>query len=194
MSILNTALGLIAISEPVGILPLIYKVSNHEPSKVRLISRVSSLTYLIIMLLSCWIGRELLSVIGITINSFRIAGGLILLPIGLRLIEGASPTLNLEDANVYAFAHIPIGMPLLAGPAAVSLVILEDSNSIGTKVVLSLVIASIALLIYSVFNLSLLLKQFINDRLLDTINRFTGMILVAIAVQMVVSGIKAVMV
>ena len=74
MSILNTTLGLVAISEPISILPLIYKISNREPSKVKLISRVSSLTYLITMLLSCWFGRELLSVIGVTIYSFKITG------------------------------------------------------------------------------------------------------------------------
>lgn len=192
VGILNTALGLIVISEPIGILPIIYRVSNYELSKIKLISRASSLTYLITMLLFCWFGRELLSAIGITIHSFKIAGGLILLPVGLKLIEGISPTLNLEENNIYAFAHIPIGVPLLAGPAAISLVIIEDGSNIETKAILSIVIALISVLIYLVFNSSLFLKRFINERLLDTINRFTGMLLVSIAVQMIISGIKAV--
>ena len=195
MSILNTTLGLVAISEPISILPLIYKISNREPSKVKLISRVSSLTYLITMLLSCWFGRELLSVIGVTIYSFKITGGLILLPIGLRLIEGQGmiSTSGLRGENVHAFAHIPIGIPLLAGPAAISLVIPEDGTSMGTKITLSAIVILIATLIYSVFNLSLLLRDLINERFIETVNQFTGMLLIAIAVQMTISGIRAVM-
>ena len=195
VSILNTTLGLVAISEPISILPLIYKISNREPSKVKLISRVSSLTYLITMLLSCWFGRELLSVIGVTIYSFKITGGLILLPIGLRLIEGQGmiSTSGLRGENVHAFAHIPIGIPLLAGPAAISLVIPEDGTSMGTKITLSAIVILIATLIYSVFNLSLLLRDLINERFIETVNQFTGMLLIAIAVQMTISGIRAVM-
>ena len=194
VSILNTTLGLVAISEPISILPLIYKISNREPSKVKLISRVSSLTYLITMLLSCWFGRELLSVIGVTIYSFKITGGLILLPIGLRLIEGQGmiSTSGLRGENVHAFAHIPIGIPLLAGPAAISLVIPEDGTSMGTKITLSVIVTLIAALIYSVFNLSLLLRDLINERFIETVNQFTGMLLIAIAVQMTISGIRAV--
>ena len=195
VSILNTTLGLVAISEPISILPLIYKISNREPSKVKLISRVSSLTYLITMLLSCWFGRELLSVIGVTIYSFKITGGLILLPIGLRLIEGQGmiSTSGLRGENVHAFAHIPIGIPLLAGPAAISLVIPEDGNSMGTKITLSVIVILIATLIYSVFNLSLLLRDLISERFIETVNQFIGMLLIAIAVQMTISGIRAVM-
>ncbi|GCE65945.1 MarC family protein [cyanobiont of Ornithocercus magnificus] len=195
MSILNTTLGLVAISEPISILPLIYKVSNHEPSKIRLISRVSSLTYLTTMLLFCWLGREFLSIIGITIYSFKIAGGLILLPIGLRLIEGGgiAPTPDLEGKNVHAFAHVPIGIPLLAGPAAISLVILEDGGGMENRIILSAVIALIATIIYSVFNLSLLFRNLINERLIETINQFTGMLLVSISIQMVISGIRIIM-
>ena len=195
VSILNTTLGLVAISEPISILPLIYKISNREPSKVKLISRVSSLTYLITMLLSCWFGRELLSVIGVTIYSFKITGGLILLPIGLRLIEGQGmiSTSGLRGENVHAFAHIPIGIPLLAGPAAISLVIPEDGTSMGTNITLSVIVILIATLIYSVFNLSLLLRDLINERFIETVNQFIGMLLIAIAVQMTISGIRAVM-
>jgi len=88
MSLINTAVGLLAISSPIGVLPVVARAAGGDVSKLRRISRLAVLTFGITLLAACWWGQALLDLFGITLDSFRVAGGLILLPIGLRLIEG----------------------------------------------------------------------------------------------------------
>ncbi|MCP9928235.1 MarC family protein [Cyanobium sp. CH-040] len=91
MSLINTAVGLVALTDPIGVLPVVIEAANANPGRVRRIGRLAATTYLVTLLLSCWWGQSLLDLFGISLPAFRIAGGLILLPYGLRLIEGVAP-------------------------------------------------------------------------------------------------------
>ncbi len=110
------------------------------PDQIRRISRLAVLTFLFVLLVACWWGQALLALFGITLEAFRVAGGLILLPIGLRLIEGQDvghPDVN-NDLGILGV--VPIGLPLLAGPAAISLVVADAPASWRGRLALSMVI------------------------------------------------------
>jgi len=75
MSLINTAVGLVAMTDPIGVLPVVIQVANANYLKVRRISRLAATTYLVTLVLSCWWGQPLLDLFGISLPAFRIAGG-----------------------------------------------------------------------------------------------------------------------
>jgi multiple antibiotic resistance protein len=75
MSLINTAVGLVAMTDPIGVLPVVIQVANVNYLKVRVISRLAATTYLVTLVLSCWWGQPLLDLFGISLPAFRIAGG-----------------------------------------------------------------------------------------------------------------------
>ena len=155
MSLINTAVGLLAISSPIGLLPVVVEAGGGNPVRIRRISRLAVLTFLCALIAACWWGQGLLDLFGITLDAFRVAGGLILLPIGLRLIDGREVSHGSLDGTEASAGVVPIGLPLLAGPGAISLVVADAPVAWQRKAALSAVM---------------------------------GLLLSAIAVQMLVSG------
>ena len=90
-------------------------------------------------------GSGLLGLFGISLEAFRIAGGLILLPLGLRLLEGRPALLGSALADDPAAAIVPIGVPLMAGPGTISLVVAEAPDAWTGRLLVSLVIGAMAL-------------------------------------------------
>jgi len=144
MSLINTAVGLLAISSPIGVLPVVARAAGGDISRVRRISRLAVLTFLSTLLAACWWGQALLDLFAITLDSFRVAGGLILLPIGLRLIEGMEVNHPDVMSDSGSLGVVPIGLPLLAGPAAISLVVADAPVSWQGRLALSGVITLLA--------------------------------------------------
>jgi len=190
MSLINTAVGLLAISSPINVLPVVAKASGGDPDQIRRISRLAVLTFLFVLLVACWWGQALLELFGITLDAFRVAGGLILLPIGLRLIEGQDvghPDVN-NDLGILGV--VPIGLPLLAGPAAISLVVADAPAAWRGRLALSLVITLLAVGIYLLLLVSMPLRRALGELQEKVISRLMGLLLSAIAVQMLVSGLQ----
>jgi multiple antibiotic resistance protein len=190
MALINTAVGLLAISSPIGVLPVVAKAAGGDPSRVRRISRLAVLTFLFTLLAACWWGQALLDLFAITLDSFRVAGGLILLPIGLRLIEGMEVS-NTELGNDEGtLGVVPIGLPLLAGPGAISLVIADAPAPWQGRLALSAVIVLLAIGIYLLLLVSMPLRRALGELQEKVISRLMGLLLSAIAVQMLVSGLR----
>jgi multiple antibiotic resistance protein len=163
MSLINTAVGLLAISSPIGVLPVVARAAGGDDSRVRQISRMAVLTFLLTLLAACWWGQALLDLFAITLDSFRVAGGLILLPIGL---------------------------PLLAGPGAISLVVADSPPSWPGRLALSGVIILLAIGIYLILRVSMPLRRALGELQEKVISRLMGLLLSAIGVQMLVGGLK----
>jgi multiple antibiotic resistance protein len=148
------------------------------------------LTFLLTLWVACWWGQALLDLFAISLDSFRIAGGLILLPIGLRLIEGLEVSNPDGESAWDSLGVVPIGLPLLAGPGAISLVVAEAPEQWPGRLALSAVIALLALGIYLVLLVSMPLRRALGELQEKVISRLMGLLLSAIAVQMLVSGLR----
>lgn len=190
MSLINTAVGLLAISSPIGLLPVVVEAGGGNPVRIRRISRLAVLTFLCALIAACWWGQALLDLFAISLEAFRVAGGLILLPIGLRLIDGREVSHGALDSTQDSAGVVPIGLPLLAGPGAISLVVADAPPSWGGRLALSAVIALLAMTIYLVLIASMPLRQALGELQEKVISRLMGLLLSAIAVQMLVSGLK----
>jgi multiple antibiotic resistance protein len=190
MALINTAVGLLAISSPIGVLPVVVKAAEGDPLRIRRISRLAVLTFLFTLTAACWWGQALLDLFAITLDSFRVAGGLILLPIGLRLIEGHDVAGDPDESATETLGVVPIGLPLLAGPGAISLVVAEAPTDWPGRLALTAVIALLALGIYLVLMVSMPLRRALGELQEKVISRLMGLLLSAIAVQMLVGGLK----
>lgn len=193
MSLVNTAVGLVAMTDPVGILPVLIQAANANPQRVRRISRLAASTYLFTLLLSCWGGQSLLDLFGISLAAFRIAGGLILLPYGLRLIEGLTigvqPRLD-HDEDVHTVGVVPIGLPMLAGPGTISLVVAESPADPIGRLALSGVILALALVVFAVMGSALRVQRTLGELRVRLISRLMGVLIASVATQMLVSGLR----
>ena len=132
--------GLLALINPLTILPIfLVLLQGRAEQEKRHISMVASVTVLVTLLSFTYLGGALLGLFAITIESFRIAGGILLLLTALEMMRAKSTArAGGEDTevNVTSIGIVPIGIPLLAGPGAIVTTIVDATalHSIAHKV------------------------------------------------------------
>jgi len=190
MSLSTLAVGLLALSDPVGLFSVVGQAGAGSVSRLPRISRLAVLTYLAVLLVACWWGKGLLGFFGISLTAFRVAGGLILLPLGLRLLEGRPALLSSGLADDPAAAIVPIGVPMMAGPGTISLVLAEAPDAWTGRLLVSLVIGAMAIGLYLFLQLTPRLRGWLGQTPVRVIQRLMGLLITAVAVQILVNGLK----
>jgi len=199
MSFMLLFVGLIAIVNPLGALPIFLSMSDKDNSDadMRTINR-AAISVALILLIAAWTGESLLGFFGISIDAFRAGGGLLILLMGISMLHGKQSHVQHEPNEVDVIAVkedisvVPLAIPLMAGPGAISLVILNANkmHSWQGNLELALAIISVAAVVWLV----LLIAEKMRDRLgiigLNIATRIMGLILAAIGVQFVADGIK----
>ena len=198
MSLLHTAVGIFTISNPIGNLPIYLSFTSGNKRQDRAIARSCAFTFLISLLLATWLGNDLLSFFGISRPAFQVAGGLIVVLIGLSMLRSETSKVHHDpksverDQNSAVKGIVPLGIPLLAGPGTLTVVIADPSAaSIGGKLSLSLVVLAMTALVYLIFNAAELLSSKISESALQVLTKIMGLLLTAIAIQMLFSGLSA---
>ncbi|MCX9696530.1 YchE family NAAT transporter, partial [Vibrio cholerae] len=128
-------LGLVAAVNPVGIMPVFVSLTGHmtleEKNKTAATANIAVAIILIIALLA---GQMLLDLFSISLDSFRVAGGLLLLSIAFSMMSGklGEDKQNKQEKSEYIsreqIAVVPLAMPLMAGPGAISSTIVYGSR------------------------------------------------------------------
>ena len=199
MSFMLLLVGLIAIVNPLGALPIFLSMSdkNDPDADMRTINR-AAIAVALILLMAAWTGEALLGFFGITIDAFRVGGGLLILLMGIAMLHGKQShvqhALNEADAVVKKedISVVPLAIPLMAGPGAISLVIL-DANKIHTwtgDIVLALAILTVAAIAWLVLLVAEKMRDKLGDIGLNIATRIMGLVLTAIGVQFIADGIK----
>jgi multiple antibiotic resistance protein len=150
----------------------------------------------IILILSVWAGDALLSFFGIGLPAFRIAGGLLVLIIAIAMFGAITSTArhtDAEQAEAQAkndIAVVPLAIPLLAGPGAISLTIVDahQAGSWPDKLVFCLGIIGVAVIVWMVLRLAEPIGQRLGTGGLNIATRVMGLILAAMAVQFMADG------
>ena len=141
-------------------------------------------------------GVAILDIFGITIAAFRIAGGFLLLLIGLDMLR-ADPTANVADKNVDASSSalmlgiVPVAIPILAGPGAISTVVIFSKlhDSFEHKILMAAVILSLVIYLAGLFRLIVVSDRVIGKNTTIIFNKVMGLILCAIAFEFILDGI-----
>ncbi len=156
-------------------------------------------------------GAAILKFFGITLNSFRIAGGILLLIIGIGIVNGNSNKAaqdiasedkisNLQEAKlVYRKIVIPLAMPLLVDPGVIANVILFASEAQSKKNEelfwgLVIAIAAISLLVFAIFLSGRWLQRIVGDVGLSIATRILGLLIASMGVQFIITGLSNIIV
>lgn len=153
-----------------------------------------------ILLLFALVGEALLTSFGISLAALRTAGGILLLLIGIDMVfarsSGGTSTTAEEEreaATKEDISAFPIGMPLIAGPGAMSATVLLMANTEGDLVLKAIVIGSLLVILLVTFILMLLagqLQRVLGVTGMQVIARVFGVLLCAFAVQFIFDGIQ----
>ena len=174
--------------------------SNLDPPAKLTIAKDSCRFALLILLFAAILGTWILQLFGISLEAFRIAGGILLFGIGMEMVYAKVSRTKLTATEKYEsrenddLAIMPLAIPMIAGPGAITTSIVMMNEAIGmTPFAIGVVLISIAFSIgvtyYMMRNSDYIMKR-IGQREYRAINRLMGMLLIAIAVQFVINGIK----
>lgn len=182
---------LLVIMDPPGATPIFLSLVSDKSVKVRRQLAVqAALVSLLVICVFALFGRFILSYLNVSIEALQGAGGLLLLLISLELLTGRSgESSKSENANI---ALVPLGTPLLAGPGAIVATMLFVQEATTTPYVIGLIIAVVA--VHVVIALALLssttILRVIREAGVTLVARIAGLLLAAIAVQMIVDSIR----
>ena len=155
---------------------------------------------LIILLTVAVLGTWILQLFGITLEAFRIAGGILLFGIGMEMVYAKTSRTKLtatekyESRDIEDVAIMPLAIPMIAGPGAITttIVLMNEAitiTPIAIGIVFLSILISIAVTYFMMRNSDYIMGK-IGQREYRAINRLMGMLLIAIAVQFVINGIK----
>ena len=203
--LVNAFIATLAILNPIGNMPIFLEhVENDEPKVQRAVALLMSLSIFIMLTIFFIFGSKILSVFGITIPAFRLAGSIILLGVGLRMLQGKSKfeRNGLEAARAQGstfdrardrLSHIvvPVGMPLFIGPGSIATVMLyaEKITTFPMAVMMIVMLFLCAAAVGAVLVASCYLFAKIGPNGTQIVIRFMGMILCSIAMQFMIDGV-----
>jgi multiple antibiotic resistance protein len=155
---------------------------------------------LIILLTVAVLGTWILQLFGITLEAFRIAGGILLFGIGMEMVYAKTSRTKLtatekyESRDIEDVAMMPLAIPMIAGPGAITTTIVLMNEAItftpfAIGIVFFSILISIAVTYFMMRNSDYIMTK-IGQREYRAINRLLGMLLIAIAVQFVINGIR----
>jgi multiple antibiotic resistance protein len=181
-----TFIPLFVAMDPIGILPIYMSITvDLKESEKRKVVRYSVISALAICLAFIAVGEAVFRILGISVDDFKIAGGLLLLV--LAIIELVGQKVNHQKAHDVGI--VPIGVPLLVGPAVLTtLIVIVDHYGI-TPALISLVLNLI--LVYVVFSGARTIIKLIGKNGVIAISKIVALLLAAIAVMMIRIGIES---
>ena len=199
---LNNFLLIFVAIDPFALIPIFAGITHGlKKNEIKRIYLRATIISFIILFFFSLLGQSLLNVMGININSFKIIGGLFLIFIAFEMVfeKRDERRQNLADsaideASAISLATFPLAIPLIAGPGSITITMLIAEKSgpvLASKIInflpvmLSVILAGICMW------LSSKLVEIISISLLGVIQRVFGLLLGALAIEYVISGIKS---
>ena len=190
--------AILVIVDPFGAIPIFISITSDETPKQRAnTARIASITLAVVLIAAALAGEPLLKLLGIRLASFQVGGGILILLLSLSMINAkVSPTKQTPEEEIEAVAKenvavVPLAIPLLAGPAAISTVIVfahrSDDWSAKGFVIFSVIL--VALLTWVLLRLSIPLSHKLGRTGINTFTRAMGMVLSAIAIEFIATGL-----
>ena len=179
---ISATMILFAIIDIVGNIPLI--VLFREKFKV-IESEKASIISLLIMIVFLYIGEALLNLLGVDINSFAVAGSIIILFLATEMILGIK---LYKDNNPKTASVVPIAFPLIAGPGTLTTLISIKSEYNEINIILAIIFNMI--LVYFILKSSEKLQKILGVQGINILRKVFGIILLAIGIKLFTSNIK----
>ena len=183
--------SLLVIINPIGTLPTFISLTKHMPaSKKKRTAVVAAVSTMMVLAASFAMGNAILAFFGIGIFSFRIAGGILILLMSLDMMHGHKNT-STADAKKECLAVVPIAIPLLAGPGAISASIIyaNTANHFYQFAFMAIVSLLSGLAVWMSLVASEPIERILGETGEDIATRVMGMVLGAVAIEYISGGI-----
>jgi multiple antibiotic resistance protein len=191
--------ALFSVLNPIGTVPIFVGLTSGDSKKER--SRISlwtAINVFLILIISFFVGKYVLSFFGISIDSLRIAGGLIIVSSGFSLLSGKfnkkrgiNKKIETDAQQRNDIALTPLAIPMLAGPGSISLLIAfyQEHHATNELIIASCAIFAIAIAIFIILRSAHFLGQLLGASGIVAISRIVGFIVIAIGIQYIVSAL-----
>jgi multiple antibiotic resistance protein len=196
--ILKNLTGISAIVNPLFAVPIFVgltaKQSRLEQQRT---ARVTGVSVWVVLILAALFGALSLNMLGIRIDSFRVAGGILLLLMGITMLH-AEPSGSRRKPEEIAEAEakdnvgvVPLAIPIMAGPGAISLVILDYQQTVHWtgQVGILVNITVVSVLVWLTFSAAKRIADFLGTTGINIITRLMGLLLAALAVELIATGL-----
>lgn len=195
--------ALFAIMNPFINLPIFLSLtSNNTVDEQRAIAIKVAIYAMIMSIIISLSGSNIISFFGITIDAFRVAGGLVLLGISFSMLHGKEITSHERgeheksaDDEQAGIAFYPMTFPMIVGPGAIATLIIYAAQIDGSSYYIAYGVVLVAVLsaLFAVLYFASIIGKFLSMKMRVIMTRLMGMILAAIAVEMVFDGAKVMM-
>ena len=191
--------SLFALINPIGLVPIFLSITENYNRKERDIIAIKAVIFsFFILILFSFIGEFIFSFYNITVDGFRIAGGILLFKISLDMLESkrsrtrTTPVEQKEAEQKDEIAYSPLGIPLIAGPGAIAsiMILSSETNNYIDKITLLISLSLVLFMTFFIFKISKILSKNFGKSGLRIMQRIMGLILMTISIEFILKGIK----
>ena len=194
---LKTFIFYFIVIDPIGSTPIFLVVTEHLDIKEKIKTALHG-TFIatLILLFFGLLGNSVLAYLKISFPAFTIAGGIILFIISLEMLFDKRHQRKEEDVNFTSdkLSIFPLATPLLAGPAAITSVIVSVSaigNDFSKQAIGMLALTSVTITTFIILFIAAKSEKIINKRIISVFSRIVAIILAGLSIQYILNGIKA---
>lgn len=196
VAVLKAFVPVFVIVSPVGAVPLFYGMTaNDGPDRKRRTAWIAAVTCTVTLLAAALVGQQVFDFFGVSIDAFRIAGGALLFLIALDFVQVRQTRMKATDPEIAEGVEkqetgvIPLGIPMLAGPGAIATVMVYGHGGWPALLPLLVAVLLVGLATLLVLLAAARMERHLSATTLGIVLRLEGLLLAAIAVQMVVTGV-----
>jgi multiple antibiotic resistance protein len=189
--------SLFTLINPLGTMPVFMAMTSeltvNERTKT---ARKASIVALLTIFAFALTGQLLFNFFGISVNSFRVVGGVIFFIMGMDMLQARLSQVKIKENEVKSYitdiSVTPLAIPMICGPGAITsvIVLMEDANSLPKQIALFASIILIIWLTYIILYSSSKLIKFLGQTGINVMMRIMGLIVMVIAVEFFFSGLK----
>ena len=185
---------------PLGVMPIFMTMTSDLQKEDRTkVARKASFIALIIIIFFALSGQLLINFFGISVNSFKIVGGVIFFLMGMDMLQARLGKVKIKDSEVKSYANdisiTPLAIPMICGPGAITnaIVMMEEANSFAMQSVLLFSICFVIFLTYIILFSSSKIIKVLGETGNNVLMRLMGLIVMVIAVEFFFSGLKPIL-
>ena len=189
------------LTNPLGTMPVFLTMTKglDEEQRAQIVKRATLISFFTLLAFT-FTGQFLFSFFGISANGFRIAAGIIILKIGYDMLQARFTNTKLSDEEIRTYANdisiTPLSIPMLCGPGAIAngIMLMDQADTFEMQAILVGMIGLIYLLSYVILRASSRLTPLLGETGLNVMMRLMGLILMVIAVECFVGGLKPILI
>ena len=189
------------LTNPLGTMPVFLTMTNgmNDHERKAIVRRATIVSFITLMVFT-FSGQFLFKFFGISSNGFRIAGGFIIFKIGFDMLQVRYSNAKLKEEEVKTYADdisiTPLAIPMLCGPGAIAnaIMLMDDASTFTLKGTLIGIIALVYFITFLILQASTRLVRILGETGNNVMMRLMGLILMVIAVECFVSGLKPILI